>query len=660
MEKEIFLETAQRIGERLVESAIWSDGGCTWMINIPDRKNRGSKKSVKEPADVGIYQGVSGIALFLLELYKITGGANLRRTIEAALRYVKLKSKELPNNNFAFHGGRVGVGYTFYGAYEIFQNEEYLKIGLELFDRLKGNESKDSGLDVIAGAAGAIPVLLKMREISENEFETNIAIALGENLIKRARFEPIGWSWDGSNAHVKNLCGYAHGAAGMGHAFIELYNFTGKEKYLYAAEQAFLYERQFFNEEELNCPDFRYSDLSNFIYEQRMDELTKILKNDELPSYELKYMSAWCHGSPGIALSRIRAWEITQHAAYKREAELAVEGVKRSLANGTNYSLCHGIGGNCEALIYAEEVLNDKNALLMAEEFAVKGIKEYEEQNKPWACGTMGGVSDPSLMLGEAGIGYFLLRLFSNDVDSVLVVHPSKNEMINTTQNDLEKVREEYTDHYFKATKKYIKTFQGQPEVFEYRKLDEMIGEKQSDVVILYNNIENFIKSLPTEEKEKLEDFFQLEKERYLQTLELTDYTEEYRHDLVKPEAEQIDWPNSVLCLSNTSKTIEQKYDWANWLDKLNEKNLEELNKEEQHYLLYKQNNQFHIKKLNPFLTLLFNTIRQPISFAKLVEEINIALEDSTSDIEALKEIIKQQLMAGYNSNIIEVENENT
>jgi len=652
VEKEIFLETAQRIGDRLVESAIWSDGSCTWIINTPDRKNRESRKSVKEQADVGIYQGVSGIALFLLELYRITGGSKLRKTIEAALQNVKLKSNELPNNNFAFHGGRVGVGYTFYEAYKVFQNEEYLKIGLELLKSLQGNESKDNGLDVIAGAAGTIPALLKMAEISNNEIESQIAIALGENLIKRANMETTGWSWGAGNSHIRNLCGYAHGAAGMGHAFIELYNFTGKEKFLYAAEQAFLYERQFFNKDKCNWSDFRYTELSEYLYQDKIEELKEVIKSGKLPPYENKYMFAWCHGAPGIALSRIRAYEITGHEAYKSEAVLAVEGTKRSLAQGTNYSLCHGIGGNCETLIYAAEILHDNNALQMAEEFAVKGIKEYEEQNNPWACGTMGGVSDPSLMLGEAGIGYYMLRLYSDKTDSILLVHPSKKEKIVSAKEGLVKLRESYTDTYFSKTKKYLKLSGGEPLLKELPDLNEMIGKNESDVERFYKNIHRYVDSLSDDDKNKFQDFFQLEKEKYLQTLEIKDFTEEFRKSLIKKGGEQINWSNSVLQLSKTSKLLEQKYNWPAWLENSDNGRPKKPDEDEQHYLLFKQNNHFHLKQLNPFLSLLFYNIQQPIEFENLVSEIKSSLESGISTDE-LREFIMQQLKVSYEADLI-------
>lgn len=574
--KSKFLEVTEKIAYRLVNSAIYSNNKCSWIVNVPDRKTSGVKKSIEEKAGGTVYQGTAGIALFLLELYKITNEKIYGKTAEGAMNFALEEADKMPNNSFGFYSGRVGIGYTLYKASQVFQQKELLQKGEEIIKSLIGNEKNDYGLDVISGAASAVPALLKMAEISGGDIELKMAIALGENLIKKANMEPTGWSWGGGNSNYRNLCGFAHGASGFGHAFLELYNFTADEKYLYAAEQAFLYERQFFNKEKLNWPDFRYSELSEYIYEERIEQLKEVLKKGGLTPYENKYMYAWCHGSPGIALSRLRAYEVTGMEAYKEEAELAVEGTKLSLTNQANYSLCHGIGGNCEALIYAGRLLNDKDAFELAEEYASNGINKYENQNEAWPCGTMGGVQDPSLMLGEAGIGYFLLRLYSSEIDSVLLLQPSLKGKTESGKDNLKELREKYTDVYFSKTKKYFKSIGGESVVKDLPDINELIGKKESDVELFYKNIQKYVDSLLDEEKNKFEDFFKLEKEKYLQTLEIKDFSEEFRQSLIKKEAEEINWLNSTLSLSKTSKLIEQKYNWSKWLENTINRKLEE------------------------------------------------------------------------------------
>jgi lantibiotic modifying enzyme len=55
-----------------------------------------------------------------------------------------------------------------------------------------------------------------------------------------------------------------------------------------------------------------------------------------------------------------------------------------------------------------------------AEQAALRGIDTYENADLPWPPGVNGGVENPSLMLGSAGVGWFLLRVAQPDVPSVL------------------------------------------------------------------------------------------------------------------------------------------------------------------------------------------------------------------------------------------------
>jgi hypothetical protein len=79
------------------------------------------------------------------------------------------------------------------------------------------------------------------------------------------------------------------------------------------------------------------------------------------------YSVAWCHGAAGIALARLRAYELTQLPVLKHEAEVALEttfvhteAVLRSGAG--SYSLCHGLLGNAETLETGYRILGSSSA----------------------------------------------------------------------------------------------------------------------------------------------------------------------------------------------------------------------------------------------------------------------------------------------------------
>ena len=73
---------------------------------------------------------------------------------------------------------------------------------------------------------------------------------LGDELIARAESTAQGWSWTLPGPRwMHNLCGYAHGAAGIGHAFAELFGATGDSRFKNAAMRAFDYERSWLDPE---------------------------------------------------------------------------------------------------------------------------------------------------------------------------------------------------------------------------------------------------------------------------------------------------------------------------------------------------------------------------------------------------------------------------
>jgi lantibiotic modifying enzyme len=193
----------------------------------------------------------------------------------------------------------------------------------------------------------------------------------------------------------------------VGFALMELFRVTGRSQYREGAEQAFNYERHWFDIEACNWPDFRDEPGEN--------KRTK---------RTLRFSSAWCHGAPGIALSRLRAYEIVKDPKYKEEAIAALQTTcritKTWLHSGTgNYSLCHGLSGNADILLYGWQVLGQDFVEGLATAHAVANARIANSMKHTGLC--RGEDSEPpGLMLGLAGIGHFYLRLYNHSTRSVL------------------------------------------------------------------------------------------------------------------------------------------------------------------------------------------------------------------------------------------------
>ena len=413
-----FLDAADFIAARLCRDAVWAGGRCNWLGDSMEFV--GGQWAVAHRAfGLDLYSGTSGVALSLAEAYAVTGEALFRETAVGGARQALSRLEELPaQTRIGFYTGHTGIGYALTRIGELIGGQEFVDRGLEIVEALIAFEPDERATDVLAGSAGAVPALLHLRSKYDREPLLELARRHGEFLIGAARKTPTGWSWNTLNIpaeqRTQDLNGFSHGAAGISWALLELWKATGEEKFRVAAEQGFAYERQWFDPRQENWPDFRG------LYD------TWGSGGGNQPGF----MAAWCHGAPGIGLSRVRVYELTGQEVYRREAEAALRCTGRTLAAPTapgqaNYSLCHGSAGNADLLVYASRVFGDDSHQRLAEQVGLAAVEQYRKTFSPWPCGVLQGGETPGLLLGLAGIGHFYLRLHDPaGVPSVLIILP--------------------------------------------------------------------------------------------------------------------------------------------------------------------------------------------------------------------------------------------
>ncbi|HWS88790.1 MAG TPA: lanthionine synthetase LanC family protein [Pyrinomonadaceae bacterium] len=409
-----FLEAADFIAARLCRDAVWAGARCNWLGDSMEFV--GGQWAVAHRAfGPELYSGTSGVALFLAEVFRKTGEPLFRETAVGGARQALSRLEELPAQaRVGFYTGHTGIGYALTRIGELLGEQEFVDRGLQIVEALAEVEPDERATDVLAGSAGAIPALLHLRSKYDRGPLLELARRHGEFLIGAARKTQGGWSWNTLNVPAEqrkqDLNGFSHGAAGISWALLELWKATAEGKFRVAAEQGFAYERQWFDPRQENWPDFRG------LY----DAWTG---NPGQPGF----MTAWCHGAPGIGLSRVRAYALTGDDIYRREAEAALRCTSRTLAapGQANYSLCHGSAGNAELLLYAARVFGDDSSRLLAEQVGRFGVEQYRKPLGPWPCGVLEGGETPGLLLGLAGIGHFYLRLHDPaGVPSVLIILP--------------------------------------------------------------------------------------------------------------------------------------------------------------------------------------------------------------------------------------------
>ncbi len=408
--RERFLDVAWSIGMRLCRDAIWDGNRCNWLGDSMEA-HAGEWKVAHKSFGPDLYSGTTGIALFLARLHRLRPDAVLAQTARGAIAQALSRADDIPPEyRHALYSGWVGIALTLLDASQLLEDSWLKHEALRLVDGQLGHEIDPMSLDVISGAAGAIAGLFAIDRRLGGDRYLDEARRLGEHLLTHAHRDDDAWSWTtmppmGPQDH-KDLAGYSHGAAGIALSLLELFIRTDDTRFQEGALGGFAYERRHFSVEQQNWPDFR----------------SFSSPNPQQPGYSL----AWCHGAPGIGLSRLRAFELTKDETYRREAESAIAGTYRPLTIGSpadGYSLCHGLAGNADLFIAAAGTLGEERYRTVAESVGDRGIQSVHLNRNPWPCGVLSGGESPNLMLGTAGIGHFYLRLYdSSAVPSVLLV----------------------------------------------------------------------------------------------------------------------------------------------------------------------------------------------------------------------------------------------
>lgn len=380
-----FLSPAASLAHEIAGTAVWFEDRCSWMGARPgdDARPLGSER-VHAALGPDLYNGTSGVALFLAEASVQLGDDHLRRTALGALRHAATHADQLTHDGL--YAGRLGIAYAAARVAARTGSEEAREAARDV---LRGWQRAGAGsADVFDGMAGTALVLAALTELVDEPWMLDAAVELGDALIASATRSAAGWSWsEGGAEHA--LCGFSHGAAGIGHSLFELHRATGEARYREAGERAFDYERSWFRRRGGTWPDLRGVARS---------------AGWDVPA---PARSWWCHGAPGIALSRLRAHRAEAEAALALTREAAASLLTRV---PDDFSLCHGAAGVGDVLLYAGDTV-------LAADLGRLGVED---------AGFPSGLPEgqtPGLFLGLAGIGLFYLRLAAPSVATPLIVH---------------------------------------------------------------------------------------------------------------------------------------------------------------------------------------------------------------------------------------------
>lgn len=383
-----FLELAVRIGDELVRSAIWDGLHCNWVGDLI-----GSPRAFGA-LGADLYAGTSGIAVLLAELFRATGQHTFRRTAAGAVAQAcagyPATERRLGKGLYA---GWAGVALAAWRCAGLLHMPELLQGATAALRRLSRLASGGVTSDIIGGEAGAILALIAIGD----DRCLRLATRFGTAILSVANRRGEQWSWSTTNPQgCRDMTGFSHGAAGIAAALLLLYDRTGRVEFREAAAGALRYERRYYDAAEKNWFDLREV--------RRRDKPTR-------------FAVTWCHGAPGIALSRAVATRFPETVAQATDdLDAALDttrtAIRAGLTGDPSLCLCHGLAGNAEILT----LLGNAHDSALTIEVAQLGRARSARSWLPFAAAER----LPGLMTGIAGVASFYLRLHDPSVPSPL------------------------------------------------------------------------------------------------------------------------------------------------------------------------------------------------------------------------------------------------
>lgn len=558
------IETATNIAIRITDEAMWHGDACTWMVTSHDAE-RGRDAFKIVPASESLYQGASGIALFLAEIWGVTGDRRMVECASGALRHCAT-GKPRRRANLALHSGQVGVALVAARLAQLTQNDEWRDFAISALAGITPETIRtDQGFDVIAGSGGAILGLLRIARMAEIPLCSDLARCCGEHLVRTARRAPAGWSWMSGIGAEQDLTGYAHGASGIAHAFMELYAADGDSQWAFAASRAMSYERHHEGARTTGWPDFRNNEVTRAIMSGGPASLRAQLLNggaarilDRTPART----TAWCHGAPGIALPRARALSLDLEVEYvRRELDRALRATRDSLPSevARGYSLCHGVFGNAETLLVANEQL-DLGDLYAVESVLTTALEKYGDNETQWPTGVIGGGHDPSLLVGEAGIGHFLLRFSRPEIPSVLCLSDWNRPPANATS--FSRHIEAEAAHLMPTLGKATQHFAG---VSAARDLIKVLSSSTNECDAVIRAIRAAIDKDETDAGTMLRDALAVDARVLDHQSGFDNFVSHYCYSLMRPESDEIDWEHVHIGLAPHAEVVRTSWAWSAW-----------------------------------------------------------------------------------------------
>ena len=345
-----------------------------------------------KPCGMYLYDGIAGIVLFLAKYLDRYQDSSCRQdvekiyklAIEKLKKYTDLRCEqnEVPEPlATGLYDGESSIVYVYLILYEITGQEKWIKNAQKHFEIVAKLLPKDENMDYLSGNAGAIVAAMKLYQLTGEIEYCTAAIETEKDLWKKGQRMEVGYGWKLKNLKYP-LSGLSHGNSGFLMAYVELYKMTYDQEYLKKIKVLLSYEDILYSEDLKNWIDLRDPD-------------------------GRKTMCGWCHGAPGILLSRMSIMDILPDDKQIKKDILRAVSTLFHNEREKKICLCHGMTGN---LLIMKKYLekNPDDDLRQKYERQFSNLKEQlQDMRSLMVTETL----NPAFMNGITGVGMAMMLL---------------------------------------------------------------------------------------------------------------------------------------------------------------------------------------------------------------------------------------------------------
>lgn len=377
------LERARRSGDFLCAHAEVSAQGVTWRSECYVGKGLVGRD---------VNTGMAGTILALAELAQELHVPRHMDVLRAAARTLDLMPAVPGDRPRGLYVGEMGVVAALLRAGQVLSDEELVGFAADRAEAQPAADPDDSP-DLFHGLAGRLRAHLMLWDETRDGRSLDRAVHCGDTLLRQREGGHGTTHWrippGYGDLSGKSLLGYAHGAAGIADALLDLYEATGASGYEEAAREA----AGWITDQAIRCLE----DLSGVAWPMA----------EGGPAHP----PFWCHGATGIGRMLLHA----RRLGLEPDPTETLQRVCRSVALGARWSgptLCHGLAGNAEFLWDAGLALDDGDLLAQARGLIdiLPAFAVDSPDGQAWISEAPRQIT-PDYLVGYAGIPVVLLRM---------------------------------------------------------------------------------------------------------------------------------------------------------------------------------------------------------------------------------------------------------